>query len=941
MIQEVRVSFKDREFDVRGQSLTQEVQRNLQSTGLVVNTEQVYYLQGVKKADAIALARACLCEPLTQNFIVNPRDSHAIPTALEIGFKSGVMNPQATSILKAARLLGIDLKAVDTATAYHFPQGTGLETILQVVRPHGLIERIITERPKSLLVEAEPDLERGDTVRMTHLSDGEYQTLRHDRSYTSEGKLQAMVEYFEREGRDPTICEVEAIEGRWSEHCFHETFKAKVVVDGVEKPPLFQRITETAKKYFGDKVISAFADNSGVIEFFDGQAICAKVETHNSPCALEPYGGAMTGSGGVFRDILGTGQGAKVIVSTDMFCFAPPDMDPQKLPDGCLPPEYLLRRVVAGVRDYGNPVGIPTNNGSIHFDESFRAKPTVIVGGYGIIPESRAQKGQARQGDVVVTIGGRTGKDGIHGATFSSRELRQDSVVQDAHAVQIGNPIEEKRVIDAVLEARDLDLIRALTDCGAAGFSSAIGEMGEEVGVEVDIKKAPLKYQGLLPWEIWMSESQERMILAVDPNNLDRLMKVCQRHNVEAVALGDFTGNNRLVVKYGDKIIADLDYGFLKHGLAQRIIEAHWQKEITVEPEPSEPIDWVMAIEKVLSDWSVCSKEAVVRQYDHGVQGTNALMPFSGEFDDAPNDGVVITPILGKTYGMVVAHGLNPSMMAINPYFGSIWAISEAMANYVSSGGDPKEAAWINNYIWAVIHQKTMGSLDRAVDAVCDAMDAFKIPVISGKDSLSSSYRSYTSGEVIEINPVLCMSVFGRIEDVRKTPSADIKKPGSTLCLVGRLSENMGGTTYYKNLGLKGNDVPVMDLNLIPQVMEAVHSAVDQGQVLACHDISEGGVVTAIAEMCFGGDCGVQINVIEVDGRADKFLFNETAGCFIVELDDEEAAKRLFAGVPYQVIGKTTEDKQITAERNGNQLFSIPVDQLKQTWKRPMEGIFG
>ncbi len=932
MIQEIRVSFKDREFDVHGQSL---------SSGLVVDTEHIYYLQGVKKIEAVVLARACLCEPLTQTFIVNPPDAHESPATLEIGFKSGVMNPQAASILKAARLLGIDLEAVDTATAYHFPQGTGLETMFQVVRPHGLIERVITKRPKSLLIKAESDLELADIVRMTHLSDGEYQTLRHDRSYTSEGKLKAMIGYFEKERRDPTVCEVEAIEGRWSEHCGHETFNAKVLVDGVEKPPFISRIKEASRRNSSDKVVSAFVDNSGVIRFFEDQAICAKVETHNSPCALEPYGGAMTGSGGVFRDILGTGQGAKVIVSTDMFCFAPPDMDLKNLPEGCLPPEYLLRRVVAGVRDYGNPVGIPTSNGSIHFDESFRAKPTVIVGGYGIIPESRAQKGQARVGDIVVTIGGRTGKDGIHGATFSSRELRQDSVVQDAHAVQIGNPIEEKRVIDAVLEARDLDLVRAITDCGAAGFSSAIGEMGERVGVEVDIKKAPLKYQGLLPWEIWMSESQERMILAADPNNLDRLMEVCQRHNVEATALGNFTGNNRLIVRYGDKTIADLDYDFLQHGLPQRTIEAHWQKDIVEEVEPQEPADWTRAIEAVLADWSVCSKEPVVRQYDHGVQGTNALMPYSGEFDDGPNDGVVVSPILGKPYGMVVAHGLNPSMMAIDPYFGSLWAISEAMANYVSSGGDPKEAAWINNYIWPVIHRDTMGSLDRAVDAVCDAMDAFGVPVISGKDSLSSSYRSYTTGEVIEINPVLCLSVFGKIEDVRKTPSTDIKKKGSTLALVGQLSKNMGGTTYYKSLGLRGNDLPVMDLNLIPQIMQSVHEAIKTGQVLACHDISEGGVVAAISEMCFGGDCGVEISLTElVDGRVDKFLFNETAGCFIVELEDEAMVDQLFGGVPHQVIGRTTDQKRIMAQKDGQELFSISTDQLKQVWKRPMEEIF-
>ncbi|MBI3069708.1 MAG: phosphoribosylformylglycinamidine synthase subunit PurL, partial [Candidatus Levybacteria bacterium] len=752
-------------------------------------------------------------------------------------------------------------------------------------------------------------------------------------------ELKAIRAYFQQRGREPTDCEMEIIEARWSEHCVHKTFKAKVIANGVKKAPLFERIVTTAKALLDEEDVSSFVDNSGVIGFYDGLVVCGKVETHNSPSAIEPYGGAMTGSGGVFRDILGTGRGAKVIASTNMHCFAPPDMDLKKLPEGCLPPQYLLQKVIAGVRDYGNPTGVPTNNGSIHFDESFRAKPSVIVGAYGILPEAKAQKGIPQIDDLVVVIGGKTGKDGVHGATYSSREMKGDSVIQYSTAVQIGNPIEEKRTIDAVLECRDNDLIRAITDCGAAGFSSAIGEMGEETGVEVDISHAPLKYLGLAPWEIWLSESQERMVLAVDPSNKERLMEICRKYNVEATVLGQFTDSKRLIVKYGQQVIADLDYNFLIHGLPQQAIKASWQKPVVEEHIPEEPTNWVATLKGVLSDYNVCSREPIVRQYDHGVQGTNVLPPYSGVQHDGPNDAAIITPILGKPYGLVISHGLNPAMMERDPYQGTIWAVAEAMANYVAVGGDPKKAKWINNFIWPSINAQTMGSLDKCVDAVTNCMKVLKNRVVSGKDSLSSTYVGH-GGKKIEIQPVLCLSVFGKIPDIDKTITADIKKPGSTLVLVGKLDFGMGGTVYYKSLGCDSSEIPKVDLEKLPSVLEGIHSAISSGQVLACHDVSEGGLLTTISEMCFGGDCGVEITIKPGQERPDMFLFNETAGCFVVEVEDEETAKRLFGNLPHIILGKTTKNKEVRVKVGESELFTVPTDELKQAWQEPLRRFF-
>src|SRR3990167_5250609 len=356
--------------------------------------------------------------------------------------------------------------------------------------------------------------------------------------------MKVIQNYFKIIGRDPTDCEIEVLAQTWSEHCVHKTFNAKLIIDGKKKNPLIARIKSTAKN--NKKIIvSAFEDNSGVIDFYDGWAMSGKVETHNSPSAIEPYGGAMTGSGGVFRDILGTGLGAKPIVSTDIFCFAPPDLLQKELPPGCLPPDYLLRKVVYGVRDYGNRVGIPTNNGSVHFHKDFRAKPTVAVGSFGIVKKSKSQKGNPKVGDLILTIGGRTGRDGVHGATFSSGEMTSETIDVLGSAVQIGNAIEEKRIIDLVMALSEQNLIRAVTDCGAGGYSSAIGEMAKSLGAEVDLEKVPLKYAGLAPWEIFLSESQERMVIASDPKNLKKVIELAKLYNVEMAAIGKFTGDRR------------------------------------------------------------------------------------------------------------------------------------------------------------------------------------------------------------------------------------------------------------------------------------------------------------------------------------------------------------------------------------------------------------
>ena len=729
----------------------------------------------------------------------------------------------------------------------------------------------------------------------------------------------------------------------WSEHCAHKTFKAKLVVDGKKKEPLMTRLKKEALKH--DKnIISAFVDNSGVMEFYDGMSICGKVETHNSPCAIEPYGGAMTGSGGVFRDVLGTGQGAKNIASTDIFCFANPNLPASDLPSGCLPPRYLLKRVVTGVRDYGNRMGIPTNNGSVHFHNDFRAKPTIIVGAYGIIPTKLAQKGQAKTGDVVLALGGRTGRDGIHGATFSSAEMTDRTINVNSSAVQIGNAIEEKRMLDAIIEARDAGLIRAIQDCGAGGFSSAIGEMGEETGVKIDLALAPLKYQGLSPWEIWVSEAQERMVLAVPQTKLKKLLETCKKYNVEAVVLGKFDNSQKLQVYFGKELVCNLEMQFLHHGLPQRTMKALLPKVQLSAKTPSVPQNekkWTDTLKKVLENGNICSKEPIVRLYDHSVQGTNDLQSYSGEKLDGPNDAVVLRPFLDKKYGMLISHGLNPVLNKIDAYYGSLWAAQEAVANYVAVGGNYKDASLINNYIWPFPDEESLWSLDRSVEAVIDFMKVLKIPVISGKDSLSSTYRG-KDGKVIRIPPVLCMSVFGKIKDATKTISADFKNAGSVICLVGKQDLNaMGGSVYFDSNKLLGDRVPKMDLKLFIRVADSIYAAVLKDKLLSVHDISEGGLAVTVFEMCVGGNMGVDLNLAKIKSkRLDFTLFNETAGCFVVELENEKIAEAVFKNVPFTIIGKTKNQAVLSVQNGKKTVFDVSLEKLKTIWQKPMEELF-
>ncbi|HEY4963993.1 MAG TPA: AIR synthase-related protein [Candidatus Saccharimonadales bacterium] len=944
-IQEIRVFEQGK--DPQAEALRHQAAMML-GLDIDASSARVYLVEGTDEEKARLLAEKLFSDPNTQRVEVGPRTYWDDPLRVQRAMLPGGMNPDTEFVLKGAKLLGVDLVSADPSSEFDFAPGTPLDVVEQVTNKlivNRTIQQVRRELPETLVIEGQtPPIEIEPVIE---LSESELLDLSQKRSlFLDPEEMKNIQSHFRRIVREPTDGELEYLGGAWSEHCCHKTFTAKIYKNGKEKDPLYKRLQDASRPYFGEEVISAYEDNSGVFLFYDGMCIAIKLETHNSPSAIEPYGGSMTGSGGVFRDIMGTGQGAKNILSIDIFCFAPTDLPAEQLPENCLSPAYLLQRCVDGVRDYGNRMGIPTANGSMHYHPDFRGKPTVMVGALGILPEQYARKGQPAYGDYVVSVGGKTGLDGIHGATFSSGSMTSETSSLHSSAVQIGNAIEEKRMSDALLEARDSGLIRAITDCGAAGFSSAIGEMGEEIGVQVDISRAPLKYEGLAPWQIWMSESQERMVAAVAPDKYLEFAAICAKHGVESTMLGTFgtDGGSRLDVKYGDEQLIDLDYDFIKGGRTQREMTAIWRAPEIAERVPLIK-NWTETFEQLMAHGNIRSNEPIVRQYDHEVQGTNVMKPYGGVHKDSPNDAVVLTPILGKPYGLVEAHGMNPVLNAYDPYKGAKWAFAEALANYVAAGGNPDLAMLTDNFVAATPDEHVMGALDMMMDGLVDCIHAVKRPVISGKDSLSSRYKN-KDGTHFDIPPVLTITAAGKIPDVAKTVSTDIKKANSTLVLVGKMDyASMGGSAFYDITDGSSAQIPDVDLESLPTTLRAVHSAIQTDQVLACHDVSEGGVAATIAEMCFGGDCGADIVV--PNGLNEKnFLFNETAGCLVVEVDSKSTAQQLFGDVPHEIIGITSSEKVITVRPSSfttgtvQSHFSVYTDRLKAAWKQPMQEFF-
>jgi len=936
--------------DPRGDAL----QKDIQDLGITTVTQarvrDIYLLDGrLSKAEVDRVCQELLADPVIQEYSYGeaPTSPGQQAHVIEVAYNPGVMDPVEESVTKGIRDLGISTALrVKTAKRY-FLWGElskkELETICDKLLVNPVIQHVVTRREALSLPPATYNFSL-ESIELLGLDDAELMELSKNRLWLNLSEMKRIQGYFYGLGRNPTDVELETLAQTWSEHCVHKTFKGKIklgqlVIDNLLKSTIM-RVTDELKKPW---CLSVFEDNAGVIDFDGRYAICFKVETHNHPSAVEPYGGASTGIGGVIRDPLGTGLGSKPILNTDVFCFAPPDLPYRSLPQGVLHPRRIFKGVRAGVADYANRLGIPTVNGAILFDERYMGNPLVFCGTIGLLPKSMSQRGQQQPGDLVVLVGGNTGRDGIHGVTFASGELTTDSEAVSSSSVQIGNPMMEKKLIDVLLKARDQRLYRRITDCGGGGLSSAVGEMARETGVRVYLERVPLKYTGLSYTEIWLSESQERMVLATPPSAADQLIHLFASEDVAATVIGEFTDNHRLQLFYNGKLVGDLDMEFLHNGLPQLDREAVWETPHHAEPDFPELPDLGEELLSILRSWNVCSKEWVIRQYDHEVQGGSVLKPLVGVNSDGPGDAAIIRPLLDSDMGIIVSNGINPKYGDIDPYWMAASAIDEALRQIVAVGGSLRRVALLDNFCWGNPERpEQLGSLVRAAQACYDMAIAYETPFISGKDSLYNEYG--TEKGSICIPPTLLISAVAVMEQVERALSMDCKQEGNLIYIVGTTYDELGGSHYYSIHGFVGNNVPHVDPRRGKRLMDALSDATDKALVRACHDLSEGGLGVAAAEMAFAGELGMAIHLAKIPlgspiSRDDLILFSESNTRFLLEVapKDRHQFEKMMAGIDCAAIGEVISDRSLKIYGlNGEQVLSRPLAELKEAWQNPL-----
>ena len=949
----IEISLKSHLPDAAGSGLVKDIRDLGIMTVSRVRVIDVYWLDAELAADELELiCQHLLADPVTQEYrhlaslAADEETAGEVWHIVEVTYNPGVADPVEETVMKAIRDLGIGgVRVVKTARRYLL-QGKIDEAQMELICSRLLVNPIIQhvvspneigfpENPQYVFQLKEVAILNADVAALAEIR---------QRFNFTDDEFRAITAYFRGQGRNPIDAELETLAQTWSEHCVHKTFRGRITSDGkaidnLLKNTVMKATRELAKPW----CISVFEDNAGVIDFDGRWALCFKVETHNHPSAVEPYGGAATGIGGVVRDPLGTGMGAKPILNTDVFCFAPPDFPYEKLPEGVLHPRRIFKGVRAGVADYGNRLGIPTLNGAILFDERYLANPLVFCGTLGLLPKELGLRGQHQPGDKVVVVGGRTGRDGIHGVTFASEQLTDESVKVSYSSVQVGNPIVEKKVIDVLLQARERRLYRRITDCGGGGLSSAVGEMAAETGVRVELDKVPLKYAGLTYAEIWISESQERMLLAVPPECIDELLALFRSEDVEAAVIGEFTDDKRLKLFYNGNLVCDLSMDFLHGGLPQWQGRAVWQLPQYPEPDFACPDDLGVDLLSILGSWNVCSKEWVIRQYDHEVQGGSVLKPLVGKHRDGPGDAAVVRPLLDSEMGVIVSNGINPGYGEIDPYWMAASAIDEALRQIIAVGGNLNRVALLDNFCWGnTARPEMLGALVRAAQACYDLAVVYGTPFISGKDSLNNEFEY--AGEIMAIPHTLLISAVGVMEDVNRAVSMDFKQSGDLIYVVGATLKETGGSAYFSARGFKGNRVPRVNPQRAKQLMDSLSRATERGLVRACHDCSEGGIGVAVAEMAFAGGLGATVHLKSVPRgepieRDDFVLFSESNSRFLVEVapGNKENFEEVMAATALGLIGQVTDTDVLEVYGlGGKRVVNVATGELKEAWQKPL-----
>jgi phosphoribosylformylglycinamidine synthase subunit PurSL len=883
-------------------------------------------------------------------------------STVEVALRPGVTDPVGAAFQQAVSLLDQSPVQARSGTRYHFV-GQRIDADCVLAITDALLHNDIVDEV-AYEYELAPGFLTAHTnahVEIVALRQSDERTLG-DLSLSrglalDPAELLAVRDHFVSLERDPTDAELETIAQTWSEHCSHKTFRAHITWDdGTVVEPLLKQLRRSTEEIGAPFVKSAFVDNAGIIAFDDRYDVAIKVETHNHPSAIEPFGGSNTGVGGVIRDVLGVA--ADPIATTDILCFGPLDLPASQLPAGVLHPQRIRSGVIAGIADYGNKLGVPTIAGAIVHHSGFTANPLVFCGCIGLRPAGLQLTGQ-KPGDRIIVIGGATGRDGIRGATFSSATMDATTGDVAGASVQIGDPIIEKLVADVLRVARDQQLFTAITDCGAGGFSSAVGELAAELGATVNLDTAPRKYPGLAPWEMWLSEAQERMVLAVRQSNVEALQKICDAHNVLMADLGEFRNDGQLVVMCDGSTIVDLHGSFLHEGRPTRTLTA--SRTAPVVPADERNVNWSLAhlgevLLSVLRHSDVRSNEDVVRGYDHEILGATIGRPYLGANDDGPADAAVLAPsnsrralaghaqIVGATFeqgqperGLAIGIGLNCRSGHLDARRMARAAVDEAVRNVVCVGADPDQLVLLDNFSWGDPRRpQTLGQLVDAVAGCVDGANHFRAPFVSGKDSLNNEYLT-ADGTTTSIPPTLVITALGILPDAQRLVTSDAKRAGNHLVLVGGFPTELRSGVLDAVMGIDGpGDIPG---GLIgnPDTYRALHRLMTEGRIAAAHDVSDGGLLGSVAEMSIGGRLGIDLDLHGLSGEMLLAgLFGESCGRIVLEVHPDDL-EIVCAHTGAMAIGHVTSNPVLNVWCDGINLVDLSIEQLLSAW----QGHFG
>lgn len=911
--------------------------------------ERVFRLEGVTPQRA-TLLKPFLSHATAEDFTSQSHLNDEDGPVFEVGYQRAVTDPELPSVLRGARALGVDeLEWMRLAHRYQF---IGLEA--KAARQ--LVERHLYNPQVQVLIESDEQWDtlqpQGDAgpvenVSLKGLSDRELTEMSENRRlFLSLDHMKALQEVAQRLGRDLTDAEVEMFAQTWSDHCFHTTWKSL---------GLLKALGEATHSIDHPLVLSVFEDNAGAVAFYDGWALTIKGETHNSPTAVSPYGGVMTKHGGVIRDTLGCGQGAWPIGGSTVMGLGDPMMKWEEVPQGALHPQTILTESIRGTADYCNPMGIPMMFPVYRFHPGYTGKCLALGHSIGLLPADRAPKGSPQPDDLAILVGGRTGRDGLHGATVSSSSMTSETHVVDAAHVQIGHPIEERKFMEAIPVLRDADCLHAITDLGAAGLSSAGGEMGEETGIWINLAKIPLKTSGMHPWEIWISESQERMLLCVPPSKLDEAKHILDRYEVPWSVIGKFTESMRCQVIYDPEadeatalpttpvltgqVVVDLDFETLRKGCPMPVFplkQPESQHAPASVPQHKNTAEWKEAVTRVLSHLNICDQSAAGYQFDKTVQGNSVIEPYGGVHGNMPNDIWAATPLRGKPYAAVTALGFAPLMGDVDSVQMSRLMVIESITKLVASGVSPAEIVLCDNFYTPRVNDVQAWQLKEMVLACCELSRRFGTPFISGKDSSSGTFIG-ADGTRLDIPPTLAVMAMGRMPDASRLVTKPFKKAGNALILAGPASFELGGSIFLDTLDQRGRQLPQPDVSEVLRFWTDYHDVWQSGAVLSASPVSEGGLIRRLFEMSLGSDLGAVIDCSRIKIDPAALLFAETIGAVLIEVDSDEAGDMAEAlgGV---LLGNIKKKHEISILTDAG-THTLAMNDLLQAWERPFREV--